>query len=214
MLKNYYIYMYLDADSVPFYIGMGCGQRYLVCRHIRNKDQQFLKNKILKIGKENVKIHFLHKYLTREEALNWETYWISYLGRRCDGSGQLVNLMVTYDGVTKHSKLSKNKMSIAHTDKKLSKETKLKVSKNNSRYWNGKKRPQETIQKMSDSAKGKFSGENNGNSKLTWEKIKEIRKLHNPKNFSTRKLARIYNVSQHTIVNIINNKTWAVPNKR
>ena len=81
----------MERDNYPFYIGLGRKDRYLVCRHLKGQ-QPYLQNKIRKIGKENVKIYFLHKNLTREEAIYWECYWIAYFGRKCNGTGQLYNL--------------------------------------------------------------------------------------------------------------------------
>ncbi len=51
-------------------------------------------------------------------------------------------------------------------------------------------------------------GSDNGNSKLTAEKVIEIRKLHDPKSYPTRKLASMYGVNQRLIFNIIHRTTW------
>lgn len=53
-------------------------------------------------------------------------------------------------------------------------------------------------------------GENNPNSKLNWEKIREIRKKC--LGFSSLKLAKEYGVGKATILRIINNKTWKIEN--
>ena len=44
--------------------------------------------------------------------------------------------------------------------------------------------------------------------KLNWGKVKEIRYKYIPYKYSSIKLAKEYNVSDKTIMNIINNKTW------
>lgn len=46
--------------------------------------------------------------------------------------------------------------------------------------------------------------ENNGNSKLTWEKVKEIR----ASNLSSRKLAKIYGVSKTRILKVKSCENW------
>lgn len=51
-------------------------------------------------------------------------------------------------------------------------------------------------------------GEQIGNSILTEREVLEIRKKYIPRKFSSIKLARIYNVSYRTIIDIINRKTW------
>lgn len=47
--------------------------------------------------------------------------------------------------------------------RKLSEVTKDKLSKNNAKFWLGKKRNQETILKISKSKKGKYTGKNASN---------------------------------------------------
>ena len=81
--SKFYVYMYLDVDNCPFYIGKGRGNRYRVSRHVyKGVTNRFLKNKIRKVGVDNIKVHFLHRNLTEEEAFHWERYWIKYIGRR------------------------------------------------------------------------------------------------------------------------------------
>lgn len=45
--------------------------------------------------------------------------------------------------------------------------------------------------------------------KLTKKDVIQIRKLYKPRIYSTRNLAREFNVSQKTIWNLINSRTWA-----
>lgn len=53
------------------------------------------------------------------------------------------------------------------------------------------------------------NGERHGMTTLTNIQVREIRKIYNPNSNPSRKLADIYGVSQKTILNIINLKTWA-----
>jgi len=53
-----------------------------------------------------------------------------------------------------------------------------------------------------------LKGEKHNSSKLTEKQVIEIRKKYIPIKYSTRKLAKEYNVHQMTIQHIINNKTW------
>jgi hypothetical protein len=55
---------------------------------------------------------------------------------------------------------------------------------------------------------GNQKGENNGGSKLTDNQVREIRKLHISKKYTTSKLGEMYNVHRSTISYIINNKTY------
>lgn len=51
-------------------------------------------------------------------------------------------------------------------------------------------------------------GTNHKLAKLDDEKVREIKRLHNPKTFPTRKLAKMFGVSQKIIMNVINNRSW------
>ena len=54
-------------------------------------------------------------------------------------------------------------------------------------------------------------GELSGMAKLTYQQVKEIRKKYstgNKKKYSTRKLAKEYNVGKSTILYIVQGKTW------
>lgn len=83
--------MYLDNDNIPFYIGKGKGDRYLISKHLRGSHPH-LNNKIRKLGITNIQIQFLHKHLSEADALKQETYWIRHIGRKDQGSGSLCNL--------------------------------------------------------------------------------------------------------------------------
>lgn len=88
---EYYIYMYLDLGDVPFYVGKGKGARFYSRLHLHGPNK-FLANKIRKVGVDNIKIHFLHRNLTEEEAFQFEIFYIELYGRRDLGTGTLCNL--------------------------------------------------------------------------------------------------------------------------
>jgi len=173
--------MYLDLDNVPFYVGKGKGYRYYVSCHLYgNNHNRSLKNKIRKVSVDNIKIHFLHKDISEEEAFYWESYWIKYIGRRDKKEGTLCNLTDGGEGDSgyiiseetkrkigkankghpgvQHTKEARRKISEANKGKKLSEETKRKISKalkgkNSCMY--GKTPSEETKRKMSKAHKGK-----------------------------------------------------------
>ena len=73
--------MYLDRDNVPFYIGKGKGYRYCISTHIQKHcPNNLLKNKILKMGIDNVQVKFLHTNLSEEQARE-NGDWISVIKR-------------------------------------------------------------------------------------------------------------------------------------
>jgi hypothetical protein len=78
---DYYTYAYLRADGTPYYIGKGIRYR---CNygHGKNCNPPKDKSKIIKL-KEN---------LTEEEAFKHEIYMIAVFGKKCDGTGILMNI--------------------------------------------------------------------------------------------------------------------------
>lgn len=172
---EYYVYIYLDSNDVPFYVGKGKCRRYYITFHLhKNNRNPFLVNKIRKIGVENVKIQFIYENLTEDEAFRQERYWIKYYGRRNNGTGTLCNLTDGGEGMSGHicsvetkrkigkanknrvlgprSKEFKNKLSEAFMGRKCSEETKQKISIT----MIGRKYSAERKRKISDAKKGKI----------------------------------------------------------
>lgn len=58
--------------------------------------------------------------------------------------------------------------------------------------------------------KRKISGENNHNSKLTWNDVEYIRNhyIHRSKQFGITAMSKMFNVSKNVIFKVIKNKTW------
>ena len=184
-MNRYYVYMYMTQDNYPFYIGMGYNRRYHPDRHTAGHTY----SKIKSIGKENVKVRFLHRDLTQEDACYWERYWIKYFGRQDIGTGQLTN----------------------HTDggdhPNHSKETKQKISET----LKGKKHSEETKQKMREVAKDRANkGSDSCLSKFTKEQIRDIRQKYIPCKYTISKLAKEYNVGMTTIHNIVSQITYTI----
>ncbi|KKM07134.1 hypothetical protein LCGC14_1736930 [marine sediment metagenome] len=145
---KYYIYMYLDPANVPFYIGKGQGDRYLISKHLTITNR-LLRNKIRKVGVTNVKIHFLHENLTEKEAFSWERYWIKYIGRRDLKEGTLCNLTDGGEGTSGHTHTEESKQ-------KMSEALRGKLP------WNkGKQMSVEYCRVNSESHKGLQAGEKN-----------------------------------------------------
>ena len=143
MDSGFYIYLYLDQENVPFYVGKGVGNRYLPSSHNRDS-QPYLKNKLRKLSYKNVKVHFLHRGLIEEEAFFWEKYWIKYIGRRDLKEGTLCNLTDGGDGPAGSIQ---------------SVESNLKRSINNGYGMLGKHHTEETCTRLSEINKGLHIGE-------------------------------------------------------
>jgi len=147
-VNKFYVYMYLDLDNIPFYIGKGKDYRYYVSEHLQKcRSNPFLKNKIRKIGVDNIKIHFFHENITEEEAFFWEKYWIKCIGRRDLKEGTLCNLTDGGEGTSgyTHSDKTKEKMSKVLNG--------LLIGKNHPMY--GKSLSNATKQKISVNLKGR-----------------------------------------------------------
>lgn len=73
--------------------------------------------------------------------------------------------------------------------------------------WNRRKRRERQAAPDYRPPVAGLTGEQNSRAKLTWPKVRQIRKLH-PKGHSTRQLAQRFGVAQATITAILQNRTW------
>jgi hypothetical protein len=138
--NRFYTYAYLREDRTPYYIGKGSYKR------IYDK-----KGKPCGFPKDKTRIIFLKQNLTEEEAFKHEKYMIAVFGRKDLGTGILHNRTDGGDGTS---------------GRKLTKETKKKISKSNigkkgSNGFLGKTHSEETKKTMSELKRGK-PGPNKG----------------------------------------------------
>ena len=135
-MSEYYTYAYLREDGRPYYIGKGKGKR-LFYKYGKNCIPPKDKSKIIKL-KEN---------LTEEEAFKHEIYMIAVFGKKCDGTGILMNIAdggnapPTYYGEDSPSKRP---------------EVRAKIGAANKKSLKGKKIPEEVRQKQSNTWKEKL----------------------------------------------------------
>ena len=80
-MNSYYTYAYLKEDGKPYYIGKGKGKR-LFYKYGKNCNPPKDRSRIIKL-KQN---------LTEEEAFKHEIYMIAVFGKKCDGTGILMNI--------------------------------------------------------------------------------------------------------------------------
>lgn len=137
----------LDDNSI-FYVGIGINESRSFSKRNRNKHWKNITNKT------KYSIELILEDLSWEDACELEIFLIELYGRKDLGLGKLVNMTNGGDGNN----------NIIVTD-----EARLKMSKNNGKYWLGKSRSEETKQKISKNRKGKILSPEN--------KIKQIEGL-------------------------------------
>lgn len=157
---KYYVYVYLDTrkkgffkyddyvfENEPFYIGKGTDGRMF--SHIKNAKKSKngkhpLYDKIKKIYSDGYepKILKIKEKLIEQEAFNFEIHLINIIGRKDLNRGPLTNLTDGGQGKSrkgwKHKKETKEKIKLKHV---------------------GMKHTVESLEKMSNSQKGKHSKE-------------------------------------------------------
>jgi len=145
MRNNFYVYLHKNIITQEvFYIGKGINKR----AWSKHKRSSFWNNYVNKHNGFIVEIY--KEGLSEKDSFDLEKELISKYGRRDNESGILVNLTDGGEGSSGNI---------------LSKESKNKVSKNNGRYWLGRKIPLKTRVKISNTLRGRFTGKNSPNSK-------------------------------------------------
>jgi len=130
---NYYTYAYLTDENIPYYIGKGKDKR-LYDNRGKNCNSPKDKSKIIKL-KQN---------LTEDEAFKHEIYMIAIFGKKCDGTGILMNIA---DGGNSPPKM--------YGDDSPTKrpEVRAKISATNKLKMIGKKHSKEVKKKISNTLK-------------------------------------------------------------
>ena len=164
---------------------------------------QYLQNSWNKYGEDNFKFESIFVVFDKDKLIDVEQIFLDNLHPEYN---------TTYD-----ARVPVNGMEISdETRKKLSK---LQTGKNNSFY--GKKHTEESKRKISAwSSKQKWTskrkvnfskirmGENNKFAKLTWDKVREIRKLYKTGKYTHNDIGKMFEVHRATISYITLNKTW------
>jgi group I intron endonuclease len=232
MVKLYYIYFYENKINGKVYIGQTNNIKIRYGAHKVAKDKSMpIDRAIGKYGIDNFIFYIIKIVDTLEQSNEEEIYWIAEM-RRCLGKKNVYNIA---DGGKNKSvdKVTRAKISKSHLGKSLSEEHKSKISKGNK----GKKvvHSLETRKKMSQSAqikifnedhrknlsiaqigrkhseatKDKIRGKNSVRAKLNNIKAEEIRSLYATGNYTSRQLAKQFNLGKSTILRVINSISWS-----
>lgn len=245
---TFYVYSITNIINNKIYIGKTNNIFKRFEKHkSANGDCPALHNAIKKYGKENFILNTVGEYETEEYAFEAEIYFIEFYKSNITKYGDQYgyNLTSGGDGVSghKHSIETRKKLSealkgrvSANKGKKASDYVRLKQSLShigNKGFWSGKQLSEEHKNKLSESHKGIYSGENHPmfgkkmsndtrikmskshkglfigekshNSKLTFAIANEIRKLYATNQYTYKELAKKFNLGTTTISRVIKN---------
>ena len=185
-----YLHRRMDTNEV-FYVGIGVDKKRSNNKTRRNK---YWKNIVNKHG---YTVEILHENISHDECREIEIDLIRKYGRKDLGTGSLCNLTDGGEGVLGLivSDETKRKLSEINKGKKVSDETRRKLSEMNKgekhpffgktgegNPFFGKKHSEETLKKMSESAKGRKHSEE------TLKKISEAAKGRKHSDETRRKM--------------------------
>jgi group I intron endonuclease len=224
------IYKIQNLSNGKFYIGSSVNIRNRISHHINQLVNKTHHNQVLqcaweKYGPENFEGVLVEEVQDKALLLDREQYYIDLLEPEyniCRVAGNSLGRQHTIE--------TRRKISQSHADvsgennpmfgkrgklspnfgKSRKQETLIKMrlnhrnvsGENNPNY--GKKHSEDVRKKISESQKGELSNK----AKLTWEEVREIRRLYKDEHMTPKNIALCYNVSYTTIRLIVNNKTW------
>ena len=119
-----FVYCYLRADGSPYYVGISSTSARPTQKHR------------VHVPTGRARIRLMRSGLTREEACDWEMFYIEHYGRKDIGTGILRNQTDGGDNGGlgyRHSEEHKAHMSIVHTGRKAGPETRKKLRANAAR---------------------------------------------------------------------------------
>ena len=199
---TYYVYLLHNIVNNKVYVGKtnDMSERWYnhcsLARSTNKKIKYFIHYAIAKYGLDSFTMSIIRKFDLESICLQAEKYWIEFYGSRNAKYGY--NLTDGGEGISgwHHTPETLKKMSAAHTGK-----TRSASHRESIRLARlGQKRAESTVKKL--------SGANSAHAKLTQEIVDEIRKLYATDSYSHRDLAKIFDISNTQITNILNNRQW------
>lgn len=224
--ENFCVYKITNLVNGKIYIGKTSDINTRWNKHVKiasnqeDKAHQYLHRSINKYGAENFTIEKLESRLTEQESFNREIFWIKTLDSKnpnvgmnlTDGGEGATGLKWSEDsrkkirGSNNHNfgKITpdsvKEKLKIASTGRKLSNETKIKISKSHKNKI------------ISDEQKTQLSeinsGEKHPQAKFIEQDIIKIREMFATGEYTQTELAKIFGTKPNVISQIVNRVRW------
>lgn len=196
----YYIYVFQHKKSNKLYVGKTNNFDYRLSKHKQasKKPKYYFHKALAKHGIDAFNYFIIEEWESEQDCLEAEIFWIEFFRSNYPEYGY--NLTEGGEGSSgyKHTPESIAKLRIVNANKTL-----------------GMKHSIESITlmrvaKLADHDKNSLlnSGELNPNSKLTSNKVVEIRKLLKEKQFTGKEIAIMFQVSETQISKIKKEKTW------
>jgi group I intron endonuclease len=213
-MSKYYIYLITNLINGKIYVGKTNKPSYRWTQHKKvakggsekyPNEYYVIHKAIKKYGKDNFKFEIIEEFAMEDEAYFFEEWWIEFLNSKNVNIGY--NLNSGGKGGLKPSPTTIIKKSLAMLGKKVSKETKEKLSilntgSNNPNY--GLKRSTDTLSKMSK----KQRGENNPQAKATEQQILQIRQEYETGKYTYKDIAIKFGLKKDNAYRIITRKIW------
>lgn len=158
---------------------------------------------IAKYGDNNFEFTVLQSFEKEDMAYLAEKYWIEFFKSLKTEYGY----NKSSGGVGSGSGINSPNYGLKRTDDVKRKLRESHLGDKNHNF--GKKFSDEVILNMSLAQRGKITGEDASQAKLTWEKVTEIRNLYKS-GISVLELSKMFNCHKQNIYSIVKNKTWTI----
>lgn len=206
------VYVFQHKQNHKIYVGKTNNFIRRVAQHKSRSLDTYFSRSIEKYGLDAFDYFILEEFENEENCFEAEEFWIAFFRSNVKGYGY--NLTEGGEGTSGHTWTltaeNKKNMSEAHRGHSLSEQHKQAISESlqgakNPNYGKTMSENQKIL--ISGSRKGKLAGMSNPSAKLNMTIAHQIRNEYESVK-SARKLAKKYELSQSTILNIINRKYW------
>ena len=163
-----------------------------------------------KYGEKCFKFEILQEVSYSEHLISYEQVYMDYYKSYAKNIGYNIRIKADSNLGIKRRETTRKKLSIIAKQRKMKKETKLKISLSltgDKNHFYGKKHKKESRILMG------AKGEKHFKAKLTWDKVREIRKLYKTGNFTNIQMSKMFSVHNSQICRIIANKIWREENE-